>query len=205
MQGLVLPRTLQARGRARALWAERGGAAAARAPTASRALYRGGARPAQGDQSAGRETLSVPHSLQPGGRAAERHGDRAASSRPSRLPGPRPVSSRPPGPLPWAACTTRPRAVTGHPDCVSTSCLSRRREPGTGAQRARLRAARARGSRRRRHFYREPRARCARRRACPAFPWRRGARPGGQEKGKGDQRALGGGNAKHPPSAPAAL
>lgn len=69
-----------------------------------------------------------------------------------------------------------------------------------GAQRARLRAARARGSRRRRHFHREPRARLARRRSCPAFPWRRGARPGGQEKGKGDQRALGGWNIKHPPS-----
>lgn len=121
-------------------------------------------------------------------------------SLPGRLRGPRPGIPRPPGPFPRAACTTRPLAVTGLPGCASTSCLVCRRAPGAGAQRAWLRGARARGSRSRRHSDRGVRARRARRRARPAFPWQRGARPCGQERGKEHRRAWGGGTTKHPPS-----
>lgn len=171
-------------------WARREGAAAASrgpGPAASRALHLGGAGPRPAGWSVRR--LSRPCS-----RCNPE--DRLQTARTVR-PGPR--SPRPPTrPSPSGACRTRPRAVTGLPGCVSTSCLVPLRGPGVGAQRARLRGARARGKGSRRHFDREARARRARRRACPTFPWQRGARPGGQEQGKGDQRALEGGTTEHP-------
>lgn len=187
-------RTVQAGERAPV---RRGGATAAPRPGNWRSP---GLGTTAGPGEAQPETLSGLHSQQPGGQAAESRGDHAASFRSRRLRGPWPGSPRPPDPLPRAACTTRPQEVTGLPGCASTSCLARRQGPGVGAQRARLRGARARGSRSRRHFHREVRARFARRRAYPAFPWQRGACPCGQEQGKEDQRALGGGTAKHPPA-----
>lgn len=173
-------------------WARREGAAAASrgpGPAASRACTSVAPGPAQRDGS-------VRRLCRPCSRCSPE--DRLQTAGTVR-PGPR--SPRPPTrPSPSGACTTRPRAVTGLPGCVSTSCLAPRQGPGVGAQRARLRGARARGNGSRRHFDREARARHARRRACPTFPWQRGARPGGQEQGMGDQRALEGGTTEHPPS-----